>query len=148
MTNKVFADNDVTWYTIQPAPVTTLSYITRYTAQQEQNMVDYEHRTEFNLIRNKCPISLLFWLKGLSHRHIAQTHWGPNKMAALLQTFSNAFSWMKMYVLLFKFHCLLLSVWLMQALIQVMAWRRTGTKPVSESMLTKFYNAIPWQLGL
>ena len=33
------------------------------------------------------------------------THWGRYKMAAILQTtFSNAFSWMKMYELRLKFH--------------------------------------------
>ena len=33
------------------------------------------------------------------------THWGPDKMAAIFQTtFSNAFSWMKMYEFRFRFH--------------------------------------------
>ena len=46
--------------------------------------------------------------------HVAQvlTHWGRDKMAAIFQTsFSNAFSWMKMYEFRLKFHwCLFLSV--------------------------------------
>ena len=33
------------------------------------------------------------------------THWGPDKMAAISQTtFSNAFSWMKMYEFWLRFH--------------------------------------------
>ena len=37
------------------------------------------------------------------------THWGRDKMAAILQkTFSNAFSWIKMYEFQFKFHLSLL----------------------------------------
>ena len=33
------------------------------------------------------------------------THWGPDKMADIFQTtFSNAFSWMKMYEFRFRFH--------------------------------------------
>ena len=39
------------------------------------------------------------------------THWGRDKMAVIFQTFSNAFSWMKMYEIQLKFH---LS-WLLRA---------------------------------
>ena len=57
------------------------------------------------------------------------THWGRDKMAAVFQTtLSNAFSWMKM-----------LYFWLnftgFPALIQIMAWRRSGDKPLSEPMM-------------
>ena len=39
-------------------------------------------------------------------RSIMLTHWGRDKMAAIFQTtFSNAFSWMKMYEFRLKFHC-------------------------------------------
>ena len=33
-------------------------------------------------------------------------HWGQDKMAAIFQTFSNAFFWMKMYKFQLRFHCL------------------------------------------
>ena len=37
--------------------------------------------------------------------HVALTHWGRDKMAAISQTiFSNAFSWMKIIKFRFKFH--------------------------------------------
>ena len=67
------------------------------------------------------------------------THWGWNKMAAISQTtFSNAFSWNE-------------NVWIainispkfvhkgqinnIPALVQIMAWRRSGDKPLSEPMM-------------
>ena len=38
-------------------------------------------------------------------KHVALTHWGRDKMAAISQTmFSNAFSWMKMHELWLRFH--------------------------------------------
>ena len=52
------------------------------------------------------PRSLL-WLTHLSpgDTDVIVTHWGRNKMAAIFQTtFSNAFSWMKMYTFRFRFH--------------------------------------------
>ena len=65
------------------------------------------------------------------------THWGRDKMNAISQkTFSNAFSWMKMF-----------EFWLdlkfvpkgpinnTPALVQKMAWRHSGDKPLSEPMM-------------
>ena len=66
-----------------------------------------------------------------SYRKCTWTHWGRDKMAAIFQTtFSNAFSWMKMYEI---------SLWYVPhipkdqinnilALVQIMAWRRPGNK--------------------
>ena len=46
----------------------------------------------FSLVSQKCVYALL-------------THWGWDKMAAILQTtFSNLFSWMKMYEIRLKLH--------------------------------------------
>ena len=43
----------------------------------------------------------IFWLQ--HHTHL--THWGRDKMAAIFQmTFSNAFSWMKMFKFRLRFH--------------------------------------------
>ena len=51
-----------------------------------------------------CPV----WHITTQHLHAsrhASTHWGQNKMAAIFQTtFSNAFSWMKMYEFRLRFH--------------------------------------------
>ena len=67
------------------------------------------------------------------------THWGQDKMAAISQTtFSSVFSWMKSFE--FKKKNLLKFVPKgpisnIPALVLIMAWRRTGDKPLSESML-------------
>ena len=66
------------------------------------------------------------------------THWGRDKMDAISQTtFSIAFSWMRM----FEFRLRLLKfvpkgpINDIPALVQIMAWRRLGDKPLSESMM-------------
>ena len=65
-------------------------------------------------------------------------------MAAIFQTFSNAFSWMKMFEwilirILLKFvpnmPKLKLPIGNKPALFQIMAWRRVGAKPLSELMM-------------
>ena len=59
-----------------------------------------------------------------------------DKMAAIPQTtFSDAFSWMILIQILVKF---VPKVWIDSdlVLVQVMAWRQTGVKPLSEMMLT------------
>ena len=65
------------------------------------------------------------------------THWGRHKMAAVFQTlFSGACSWMKMFQFRLKFHwTLFVRVGPMNnipALVQIMAWRRPGDKPLSD----------------
>ena len=76
------------------------------------------------------------------------THWGRDKMDAIFQTISsNAFSWMKMYeiclhlVISLKF---VPRVWInnIPALVQIMAWRRPGDKPLSEPMLASLLTHI------
>ena len=69
------------------------------------------------------------------------THWGWDKMDAILQTFTNAIS-------LNENVWILMKIWLkfvlkgpisnIPALIQIMAWHRTGDKPLSEPMMTQF----------
>ena len=72
------------------------------------------------------------------------THWGRDKMDAISQTiFSNAFSWMKMLQLLLKFHWrpkgLINDI---PALVQIMAWRHAGDKPLSEPMMARLLTHI------
>ena len=80
------------------------------------------------------------------HTTIALTHWGQDKMAAILA------------VDIFKCISLNENVWISNkisltfvsevpiyhkpALIQVMAWRLTGDKPLSESMMACFTDAL------
>ena len=81
------------------------------------------------------------WCYELSHL----THWGRDKIDAILETtFSNAISWMKMDEFRSIFHrSLFLKVQLsnIPELVQIMAWRRTGDKPLSEPMMTQFNDA-------
>ena len=66
------------------------------------------------------------------------THWGQDKMAAISQTMlANAFSWMEMCEFCLRFHWSLFPegpINDIQSLVQVMAWRRPGDKPLSEPM--------------
>ena len=66
----------------------------------------------------------------------------PRQMDAIWQTtFSNAFSWMKMFEFLLNFHWVLFKfvptgqINNIPALVQIMAWRRPGDKPLSEPMM-------------
>ena len=67
------------------------------------------------------------------------THWGLDKMDAISQTtFSSIFYWMKMYELRFKNSLKFVPkgpINNIPALVQIMAWRRPGDKPLSEPML-------------
>ena len=57
------------------------------------------------------------------------SHWGRDKMAAVSQTtLSKAFSWMKMFVPKGPINN-------SPALVQIMAWRQSGDKPLSEPMM-------------
>ena len=64
------------------------------------------------------------------------THWPrEKKIAAISQMkFLNAFSWIKMYE--FRLKCVpKLRIHNVPAFVQIMAWRRSGDKPLSEAML-------------
>ena len=81
------------------------------------------------------------------------THWGRDEMNNISQTtFSNVFSSMKMFEFRLKFHWSLFLMGLINnipALVQIMAWRRPGDKPLSEPMLIKsVYRRIYASLGL
>ena len=63
------------------------------------------------------------------------THWGRDKVDAISQTtFSNAFSWMKIFEYRLKF-VPKGPINNISALVQIMAWRLPGDKPLSESMM-------------
>ena len=79
----------------------------------------------------------------LSTLHIAPrwflTHWGRDEIDAIVQTtFSNAFSWMKMYQFSLRISLKFVPKFQINnipALVQIMAWRRPGDKPLSEPMI-------------
>ena len=72
-----------------------------------------------------------------------------NKMAAISQTItSNAFSWLKSFVFCFGFHWKFVPKGPVDnklVLVQVMAWHRTGDKPLSELKLIQFTKAYMQQ---
>ena len=76
------------------------------------------------------------WPAIFSHIAPGLTHWGWDKMAATLQTTCwSAFSSMKKFEFWLKFHWNLLLVVVrvhmtLPALVLVMAWHRTGDKPL------------------
>ena len=75
------------------------------------------------------------------------THWGRDKMADISQTiFSNVFSSMKMLEFRLQFHWSLFTdkgpINKIPALVQIMAWRRPGDKPLSEPMLVNLSTQI------
>ena len=75
------------------------------------------------------------------------THWGRDNMAAVSQTtLSNAFSWMKMLLLI----SIKISLKFVPkgpindnpSLVQIMAWCRSGDKPLSEPMMVSLLTHI------
>ena len=64
------------------------------------------------------------------------SHWGLDKVADILQMApSNAFSSMKIFIIWLNFLLrLFLKFWL-TILVQMVAWHKTGDKPLSESLL-------------
>ena len=68
------------------------------------------------------------------------TQWGPEKIAAIFQTiFSNVFSSMKMYSPKFVSEVRINNI---PALVQIMASRRPGDKPLSEPMTVSLLTLI------
>ena len=67
------------------------------------------------------------------------THWGRDKMADIFQTtFSHAFSWMKNVWIFIKISMKFVPkgpIDKIPSLVQIMAWRRPGDKPLSETMM-------------
>ena len=93
------------------------------------------------LIEFRCSIR---WLPGRC-QVIMLTHWGRDQIDAISQTtFSNAFPRMKMNEFLLGFHrSLFLRFELtIPSLVQIMAWRRPGDKPLSEPMMVSLLTHI------
>ena len=88
--------------------------------QNNACMALHTHHENFKFLVFRPPINL--------------THWGWDKMVAIFRTtFSNAFSWMKMYK--FCFRLSLFPINNISALVQIMAWRRPGDELLSEPMM-------------
>ena len=86
-----------------------------------------------------CFVILTWHVSGHWLNAVNWSHWGPDKVDDILQTtFSNAFCWMKMFWLQLKFHWVFFPkgpIHNIPALVQIMAWRGPGEKPLSEPMM-------------
>ena len=95
-----------------------------------------------------CLLSNRFYSKPLIAKETSLTSRAPlthlplDKMAAISQmTLLNAFSWRKSFEFGFKITLKFVPMGLIDnkwGLVQVMAWRQSGAKPLSEPMLTQF----------
>ena len=104
------------------------------------------------IMQRDNPVGTLWWVSDIivitlnDNTHVGfqtsiSAHWNQKKMAAILETtFRMAFSSTKNFIGL-KFHRnLFLRVRWKSALVQIMAWCRTGDKPLPEPMLSKIHD--------
>ena len=122
----------------------------------------------FDFFLSLGPINLDEWAHGFWHLAQLQIvvvitlgcivssgliYWGQNKMDTIFHTtFSNAFSWLKMYEFQLRFHWSLflrVQLTISPASVQIMAWSRPGDKPLSEPMMVSLQTHIcviwpPW----
>ena len=117
-----------------------LKFHTKYLIHTLKDMILYNVEI-LRALRFKSSYSLLkrppVWPKW----HLI--HWGWGKMDAISQTTStNAFSWMKIYEFRVRFHWILFLMFklaifqpVIPALVQIMAWYRSGDKPLSAPMI-------------
>ena len=94
---------------------------------------------------NACPFS--GWVIGETHIFISKlTHWGRDKMAAVSQTtLSNAFFLNENIRISIKISLKFLPKGPINnnsALVQIMAWRRSGDKSLSEPMMVNLLTHI------
>ena len=77
------------------------------------------------------------------------THWDRDKMAAILQTtFFNTFSWMRISIKMSLKFVPKGPVKDIPTLIQIMAWRGPGDKPLSEPMMVSLLTHISHSASL
>ena len=84
----------------------------------------------------KIPWYLIARIKALANIIVSSSaHWGRNKVAAVSKTiFWYALSWMKMCAFLLRFLLKFvpkLRNYNIRAMVQIIAWRRPGNKPLS-----------------
>ena len=100
-------------------------------------MMLWQGRTGSSLVKLMACKSLLQAMM------TALTHWGRDKMAAIFRTtFLNAFSWMKMLKFRLRNHWNLFLINNIPAMVQIMAWRPSGDKPLSEPMVVSLLTHI------
>ena len=101
----------------------------------------YSPESNFTVTAHAAVLHLKIILFKIIATRMSLTHWVRDKMAAIFQTtFSNAFCWMKMYEFRLKISLKFVPqgpINNIPALVQIMAWRRPGDKPLSGPMMVK-----------
>ena len=89
-----------------------------------------------DVVENSCHLALKFSL----------THRGRDKMAAISQTmFLDAFLWMKPFVYWLNFTFVPKGpIDNVPALVNIMAWRQPGNKPLSQPMVVRLLMQPQW----
>ena len=108
------------------------------------NSVENSSSSHALIIHQNMQVTLSGWVRTMMFCTVHQesktpeglTHWGWDKMAAIFQmTFSDTFSWMKVFEFCLIFHCFFIPygpIDYKSALVQIIAWRQAGDKPLSE----------------
>ena len=136
-------------YSTQPLCATILSTLARLkttTSQQLKGCMYWDVKSTTNVVRWISIFTAdavcydIVHMTGVMDLHNYLTHWGRDKMAAISQTtFSNAFSSMKMFEFRLQFQWLKfvpkVPINNIPELVQIIAWRQPGDKPLSEQML-------------
>ena len=109
---------------------------------------DYQGCCSFFYIDGQCRASYetTCWRSNCGTCDLFLTHWGWDKMAAILQTtLSNAFCLNENVRILIKISLKFVPKGPIDntpALVQIMAWRRPGDKPLSEAMMVRLLTHI------
>ena len=87
-----------------------------------------------------CEIIVIWCIQRVPISIIWLTFYVMGKFSPLQTTFSNTFSWMKMCEFRLRISLKFVPkvpINNIQSLVQIMAWRRPGDKPLSEGMVVK-----------
>ena len=110
------------------------------------DIIPMRDKTWLYLILRVLPQSMSCFLPYAVILDRALTHWGWDKMDAISQTtFSSAFSWNENVWIPIKISLKFVPEGPMNnipALVQIMAWRRPGDKPLSEPMMVSLTTHI------
>ena len=103
-----------------------------------QRCMDYRSNSKLPFIFDRPTTrSYMFFIRDLDNI----SHWGWDKMAAIFQTtYSNAFSWIKMYEFRLRFHWnffIMFELIIFHRWVQKMAWHQPGDRPLSEPMMVR-----------
>ena len=103
---------------------------------QLYNMNVYTVDPLYDIFMQPRHVHILCWVAVWCS--ILLTHWGREKMAAVSQTtFSNAFSWTKCMIKISLKFVTNGPINKISAFVQIMVWRRSGDKPLSEPMMVR-----------